>query len=272
MNRRRCVLSVLGVLVTMVACTSASDDVLSIADAGGGAAGAAGTSQGGAGGAAGSVVPGCTPGDQKACACPGAGQGAQVCNNDGKSWGTCFGCGGSAGAGTGGYGGQVDGGTGGGAGVAGGGTGGAAGVAGAGGQVDGGTGGSAGAAGAGGCTGECAPGQVQDANCGNCGSKTRTCNASCAWGAFSACIGEGQCKPGDLGAACMCSTYGGSTTCCGVQVCGTGCDWSCELKAGAECDWKAGANWRCCGPNSWQFCLSSCKWQTTCASGCGCGC
>ena len=34
----------------------------------------------------------CIPGAQVACACPGGGQGAQVCASDGKSFGQCMGC------------------------------------------------------------------------------------------------------------------------------------------------------------------------------------
>lgn len=35
---------------------------------------------------------GCTPGDQKACACAGGTQGAQVCKADGTGWDECTGC------------------------------------------------------------------------------------------------------------------------------------------------------------------------------------
>jgi hypothetical protein len=71
----------------------------------------------------------------------------------------------------------------------------------------------------------------------------------------------------------MCSTLNGNTVCCGTSVCGTDCAWgACALKSDSECDWQGGNHWRCCGTNSWQYCLSTCKWSTACASGCGCGC
>ena len=122
------------------------------------------------------------------------------------------------------------------------------------------------------CTGEgvCTPGQSSTADCGNCGTKSRTCTGSCQWGAYTACGGEGECSPGSIGTNCMCSGTG--PTCCGNNVCNNSCQWECKLKAGKQCNWEAGTNWRCCGTNSWQFCLSSCMWSTDCAGGCSCGC
>jgi hypothetical protein len=35
----------------------------------------------------------CAPGDQKSCACPGGSQGAQRCDNAGRTWGPCLACG-----------------------------------------------------------------------------------------------------------------------------------------------------------------------------------
>lgn len=88
----------------------------------------------------------CLPGEQVACACPGGGlTGAQVCADDGKSFGACTGCssaggsggggwpdgGGSGGSGGAGATGGASGGTGGGAGGSVGGSGGSGAVAGA---------------------------------------------------------------------------------------------------------------------------------------------
>lgn len=42
---------------------------------------------------------GCVVGEQRACACPGGGQGAQICRVDGKGFEACFGCGGAGGSG-----------------------------------------------------------------------------------------------------------------------------------------------------------------------------
>ncbi|MBI5532246.1 MAG: hypothetical protein HY898_06010 [Deltaproteobacteria bacterium] len=125
------------------------------------------------------------------------------------------------------------------------------------------------------CTGEgvCGTGETETANCGGCGTKSRTCNWNCQWDAYGACTGGGECTPGEVGPDCMCSTLGSTTACCGTQVCGNDCKWgACQLKAGNTCNWNKGETWHCCGTNSWQWCLSSCKWSTACASGCNCGC
>ncbi len=61
----------------------------------------------------------CVEGEQRKCDCPGGGQGAQICNAGGKSYGSCFGCvggggfpsGGTAGASSGGTAGSSSGGT-----------------------------------------------------------------------------------------------------------------------------------------------------------------
>ena len=38
-----------------------------------------------------------------------------------------------------------------------------------------------------GCTGVCTPGQVQNVNCGVCGTRSRTCASDCTWGSYSSC-------------------------------------------------------------------------------------
>ncbi|MBI5535662.1 MAG: hypothetical protein HY898_23225 [Deltaproteobacteria bacterium] len=121
------------------------------------------------------------------------------------------------------------------------------------------------------CGSECKPGDPQSKGCGNCGTSKRVCGAGGVWGEWGACEGSGPCSPGAV-QDCMCSTQT-STVCCGDQHCGNDCQWgACGLKPGKECDWKAGDHWRCCGTNSWQYCLSSCTWSSACASGCNCGC
>jgi surface antigen len=45
---------------------------------------------------------------------------------------------------------------------------------------------------------ECQVGQTQTESCGNCGEKSRSCNAACQWGAWSDCGGQGECAPGDV--------------------------------------------------------------------------
>lgn len=118
------------------------------------------------------------------------------------------------------------------------------------------------------CTAEgaCTPGQTEDDACGQCGARTRTCGADCQWANFGACGGEGACAPGD--------TRPSNCDPCSYQVCNANCTWGgCELRPGSECEWQEGTHWRCCGANSWQFCLpDSCVWSNACASGCNCGC
>ncbi len=105
-----------------------------------------------------------------------------------------------------------------------------------------------------GSQGSCKPGatETQSQACGNCGtqSRTRTCNNSCgwgAWGAYGACGSQGACSPGD--------TSGGCADPCEAKVCGNNCQWgACGLKPGAQCLWKNGGNFKCCGTKKWQFC------------------
>jgi hypothetical protein len=67
------------------------------------------------------------------------------------------------------------------------------------------------------CT--CTPGETQSADCGNCGSHSRTCGGNCQWGAWGSCTGQGPCSPGQVqtDACCDCGTR--SRTCSG------GCEW-----------------------------------------------
>jgi hypothetical protein len=104
--------------------------------------------------------------------------------------------------------------------------------------------------------GVCAAGQTQSQGCGNCGSQTRTCNGSCQWGGFSGCSGSGPCSPGQT------TGCGDSSAPCSVQTCGGNCQWGgCGLKPGAQCEWKSGNKYQCCGYLKWQFCSSSCVWN-----------
>lgn len=117
--------------------------------------------------------------------------------------------------------------------------------------------------------GVCITGAKESAPCGNCGTKSRTCNAKCAWDPFGACGSEGTCAPG--------STTPGSCDPCSEQTCSATCTWgACALKPGNQCEWQKGTNHQCCGGNSWQFCAppdasKPCHWYA-CASCSGCGC
>ena len=43
----------------------------------------------------------------------------------------------------------------------------------------------------------CTPGETGLEDCGQCGTRTRTCAENCTWGGFGACVGQGVCSPGD---------------------------------------------------------------------------
>jgi hypothetical protein len=65
----------------------------------------------------------------------------------------------------------------------------------------------------------CTPGQTDTQACGNCGTKTRTCQSNCQWGDFSACTGQGPCSPGATESRSCCD--------CGSQsrTCKSNCEW-----------------------------------------------
>ena len=74
--------------------------------------------------------------------------------------------------------------------------------------------------------GECTPGQVETQGCGNCGTQSRTCDASYYWGAWGACTGEGPCSPNAYEEEACCD-LGGGYTMCGThgRTCGGDCQW-----------------------------------------------
>lgn len=103
------------------------------------------------------------------------------------------------------------------------------------------------------------------------------------WSPTGSCVvtGETDCTPGQR-RTCPSEI---SQSQCVEQVCNADGEWpaECELKetnedgAAVQCDHTSdsgvrGGRWRCCGTDSWQFCLSDCRWSAECASGCGCGC
>ena len=153
---------------------------------------------------------------------------------------------------------------------------GAAGVAGSGGSGESANGGMSGG---GACQMSlCSTTQVDTATqaCGACKTgkqtRTRTCSSDqCSWGAWSAwsaCTGvSAACTPGETSAC----TNGDS---CGQRVCSDACSWGgCTPKVAGGClriragHTDEGSNYRCCGAaGHWQFCNSSCKWNTSCAS------
>ena len=67
---------------------------------------------------------------------------------------------------------------------------------------------------------QCTAGQTQNAGCGNCGTHSRTCQADCHWGAWSACQGQGECAAGATQSEACCD--------CGHRnrTCGNDCQWN----------------------------------------------
>ena len=96
MTSRRVALVTVAMLLGAAALTACSDGG-GVADndrsPGAGGSGGATSSDGSAGTSSAS----CVPGDQKACACPGGSSGAQICNDAGTAYGSCFGCAGAGG-------------------------------------------------------------------------------------------------------------------------------------------------------------------------------
>ena len=62
----------------------------------------------------------------------------------------------------------------------------------------------------------CSEGDVDVTECGFCGYQTRTCDSSCLWGAWSGCIGAGECSAGSQEA---CDSG------CGVKTCLNSCSY-----------------------------------------------
>ena len=119
--------------------------------------------------------------------------------------------------------------------------------------------------------GVCAPGQQRTIKCGNCGTQTDTCTASCQWSA-GACQGAGVCMPG--------ATQAGICDKCSQQTCGNNCQWgACALKPGNTCEYLNAKGSRpctksCAPPQGEtcnrppiQTCQSNCRWAASCQCG-----
>ncbi len=119
------------------------------------------------------------------------------------------------------------------------------------------------------CSGEgtCAPGATDTQACGNCGSQTRTCNDACAWGGFGACSGEGVCAPGatDTQACGNCGTQS--------RGCNSSCTWDGFGACSGEgvCSPGSTTSSGCPGPCMEMSCNSSCAWDNVC-DGCSSAC
>jgi GH25 family lysozyme M1 (1,4-beta-N-acetylmuramidase) len=85
----------------------------------------------------------------------------------------------------------------------------------------------------------CLIGEQQSEACGNCGTRTRTCTVSCAWGDWSTCQGQGPCFPGEAS--------GGGCSSCSKKTCQASCTWgSCVTDDGFADDccvkWSGGGS------------------------------
>ena len=127
--------------------------------------------------------------------------------------------------------------------------------------------------------GDCRPGAFQEEDCGNCGVRTRTCDAQGRWGSFGACGDQGECAAGTQRACGNCGrqtctaacTWGacegggacapgetGSCNDCGTRTCNGQCQWD-------ACGNGEGTLWRRCNACGWQFCCPDGDW-CNCAS------
>jgi len=111
-----------------------------------------------------------------------------------------------------------------------------------------------------GCTGQgdCAPGSQDSKSCGPCMHQVRTCSGQCAWGQWSGCQNAGACVPGDSQAQ-GCGN-------CGTQ--GRGCQGDCQWGGWGPCQGEGpcgpgqGEEGKCgdCGSHA-RTCSAACQWN-----------
>lgn len=103
---------------------------------------------------------------------------------------------------------------------------------------------------------DCDPGATESSECGQCGSRDRTCGDDGAWGPWGECMDEGECAPGDRRMV-QCGR-------CGLQVdtCTGMCAWSAgDCMDEGECDPGATEDERCDdGGIRFRTCDDSCGW------------
>jgi len=110
------------------------------------------------------------------------------------------------------------------------------------------------------CLGEgiCTPNVNETEACGNCGTQTRTCTGLCQWGAWGECQAEGTCTPGEL-------KYEACEGLCTAKAatCGDDCQWgvwgACEDQG--DCTPGDADSQACgqCGTQS-RSCTELCTW------------
>jgi len=105
----------------------------------------------------------------------------------------------------------------------------------------------------------CTAGQTQSQDCGDCGTKTRTCTSSCQWGAWSSCSGEGVCSAQQTETK-DCGNCGART-----RTCSSSCQWSAWSTCAGEgtCSPDATQS-QSCGPDDGlqqRRCGDDCQWE-----------
>ena len=218
----------------------------------------------------------CTPAAQVACACPGRGEGVQVCLEDGSGFGPCEGCAASGGGGPGGAGGAGD---------------------------AGGAGGAGGAGSAGGAPTcgdgvvsspeECEESDLQGQTCatllGAGAIGALACSVSCAFDTAGCCLPDcsgKECGPDGCGQTC--GSCSGNQTCtnghcvctpdCSGKSCGPdGCGQTCGSCSGNQtctnghCVCTPNCSGKECGPDGCGGLCGVCSAPETCAGGqCSC--
>jgi len=104
--------------------------------------------------------------------------------------------------------------------------------------------------------GVCFPGSEEFEACGLCGTKNRLCNPACQWNPWSLCTGEGVCSPGTQKSK-ACGNCGSQTATCTPL-----CQWE---------DWSTCTGQGICaaGQSQTQSCGTKCGTQTrTCSNAC----
>lgn len=118
------------------------------------------------------------------------------------------------------------------------------------------------------CGGEgvCNPGGMESRSCGDCGTQSRTCSSSCGWGSWGACGGEGVCSPGgpDTGACGNCGTRS--------RTCGGTCSWGSYGACTGEgvCSPGGTTGTGCFNSCQRQTCEATCAYDGECTA-CACG-
>jgi hypothetical protein len=110
---------------------------------------------------------------------------------------------------------------------------------------------------------DCTSGTTESAPCVKCGTKSRTCTNG-AWGAFSACTGQGAC---DSGSTQSC-TGGGTQTCtaqCAWGICVPPPECTSGATESAPCE-KCGRKSRTCTNGAWGA-FGACSQQGACTPG-----